>query len=625
MKFRFLWAVVFLIAIVLASCNKQESPLAPGQETQGQQKLTGAALAKAVEQTEGKVIIGFHSMPRAADLRMIEQRGGKITHRFKIIEAIAARVNPELLARLEAAPQVTFVEPDYPRYADLVPNDPQFGSLWGLNNTGQTGGTADADIDAPEAWNVTTGSPSVLVSVIDTGTDINHEDLAANIWVNPGEIPNDGIDNDGNGFIDDVNGWDFFNNDNTVFDDPFNDDHGTHVSGTIAAVGNNGVGVTGVNWQATVMPLKFLGPNGGSTADAILAIQYATDKGARVMNASWGGGGFSQALKNAIDASGAVFCAAAGNSGLNNDIFPHYPSSYTSANLIAVAATDHNDQVAGFSNFGATSVDLAAPGVSILSTTPNNTYSFFNGTSMATPHVSGVAALVLSQSPGLSATQVRSQILNGVDPVGALNDITFTGGRLNAANALGGIGPQAPVANAGPDQNVTDSDGNGSEAVTLDGSASFDPDGTIVSYQWTEGATVLGNTAVITSSFAVGTHNVTLAVTDNDGLTGSDNVVVAVNAAPSTDPPSNLTADADRDEIDLRWTASATPNVRYNVYRSTTSGGPYSLVDSGIKKTKYTDKNLQVGVTFYYVVTAVDGQGVESAFSNEASATTFAK
>ncbi|MFQ5630230.1 MAG: S8 family peptidase [bacterium] len=331
MKSRVGWAVFLLIVMVLVSCNKQESPLAPGQETPGPQKLSGAVLAKAVEQTGGKVIIGFLASPRAADLRMIERSGGKVTHRFKIIQAIAARVNAELLGNLESEPQIAFIEPDYPRFADLVPNDPQFGSLWGMNNTGQTGGTADADIDAPEAWNVTTGSASILVSVIDTGTDINHEDLSANIWVNPGEIPNDGIDNDGNGYIDDVNGWDFFNNDNTVFDDPFNDDHGTHVSGTIAAVGNNGIGVAGVSWQATVMPLKFLGPGGGSTADAILAIEYATDKNVRVINASWGGGGFSQALKNAIDASGAVFCAAAGNSGVDNDASPHYPSSYTSA------------------------------------------------------------------------------------------------------------------------------------------------------------------------------------------------------------------------------------------------------------------------------------------------------
>ncbi|MFQ5638544.1 MAG: S8 family serine peptidase [bacterium] len=618
-----LWGVL-LLAGVLVSCNGERSPVAPVQEMQNPQKLTGASLAQAVQETSGKVIIVYSTEPGEAEMEKLEQLGCSKIRRFKLISGIAAHVKPDVVNQLESLPSISFIEPDYLLYADVLPNDPRFGDLWGMNNTGQTGGTADADIDAPEAWNVSTGSASILVSVIDTGTDINHEDLSANIWTNPGEIPNDGIDNDGNGYIDDVHGWDFFNNDNTVFDNPANDDHGTHVSGTIAAVGNNGIGVTGVNWQATIMPLKFLGPGGGSTADAILAIEYATNKNVRVINASWGGGGFSQALKNAIDASGAVFCAAAGNSGVNNDASPHYPSSYTSANLIAVAATDHNDQVAGFSNFGATSVDLGAPGVSILSTTPNNTYSFFSGTSMATPHVSGVAALILSQSPGLTPVQVKSQMLGAVDAAGSLNGITVTGGRLNAANALGGVGPQAPVANAGPDQTVTDTDGNGVEPVTLDGSASFDPDGTIVGYQWTEGATVLGNAAIITPSFAVGTHNVTLTVTDNDGLTGSDNLVVTVNAPVVVGPPSNLTADADRDKIDLRWTASSTPNVRYHVYRSTTAGGPYTLIDSGIKKTKYTDKKLDVPVTYFYVVTAVDGPD-ESAFSNEASATTFAK
>ncbi|MFQ5649813.1 MAG: S8 family serine peptidase [bacterium] len=614
---------VLLLAGLLVSCQNARSPVEPGQEAQQQEKLAGRVLAKAVEETGGKVIIGYYTHPGQAELEKLEQLGGAVNSRYKLIPAVAAELTPASLRKLELDPNVAFIEPDYPLYADLLPNDPRFGELWGLNNTGQTGGTADADIDAPEAWNISTGSATVLVSVIDTGTDINHEDLAANIWTNPGEIPNDGIDNDGNGYIDDIHGWDFFNNDNTVFDDPLNDDHGTHVSGTIAAVGNNGIGVAGVNWQATIMPLKFLGPGGGTTADAILAIEYATNKSVRVINASWGGGGFSQALKNAIDASGAVFCAAAGNSGLDNDASPHYPSSYTSANLIAVAATDHDDLMAGFSNFGATSVDLGGPGVSILSTTPLNTYSLFSGTSMATPHVTGVAALILSQSPGLTPVQVKNQILASVDPVASLNGVTVTGGRLNAANALGA--PQAPIANAGPDQTVTDSDGNGFETLTLDGSASFDPDGVIVAYQWTEGATVLGNTAVITSNFNVGTHNVTLTVTDNDGLTGSDNVVITVNAPVVVGPPTNLAASADRDDIDLTWDASTTPNVRYSVYRSTTAGGPYTLVDSGIKKTKYTDKKLQVPVTFFYVVTAVDGQGNESAFSNEASATTFAK
>ena len=189
-------------------------------------------------------------------------------------------------------------------------------SIYHRNNTGQSGGTPGADISAVEAWDITTGSSSVLVAVIDEGIQITHPDLAANIWLNPGEIVGNGIDDDGNGFIDDINGWDFFNNDNSVFDGA-SDDHGTHVAGTIGAVGNNGTGVTGVNWNVTIMALKFLGPTGGSTSDAISAIEYAADKGVRVTSNSWGGGGFSQALKDAIDACDCIFVAAAGNDGQN--------------------------------------------------------------------------------------------------------------------------------------------------------------------------------------------------------------------------------------------------------------------------------------------------------------------
>jgi subtilisin family serine protease len=241
-----------------------------------------------------------------------------------------------------------------------------------LHNTGQNvngkNGTADADIDALEAWDVTTGSSDVVVAVIDSGVDINHPDLAANIWTNTAEIANNLIDDDGNGYVDDVNGWDFHNNDNAPHD-PHG--HGTHVAGTIAAVGDNATGVTGVSWSAKIMPLRFLDAFGvGDTANALDAIDYASAMGADVINNSWGGGGFSQALKDAIEASGAVVVCAAGNSGFNTDLTPHYPSSYNSANIISVAASDQDDQLAGFSNFGAVSVDVAAPGTNIYSSAP---------------------------------------------------------------------------------------------------------------------------------------------------------------------------------------------------------------------------------------------------------------
>ena len=268
-------------------------------------------------------------------------------------------------------PDVEYAEPNYIYHATLTPNDSSFLQLWGLNNTGQnvngTPGTSDADIDAIEAWDIVTGSNTVVIAVVDSGVKYDHVDLAGNIWINSAEnTGTPGIDDDGNGYVDDIRGWDFVDNDNDPMD--YNG-HGTHVAGTIAAVGDNGIGVTGVCWTAKIMPIRGLDAAGsGWTSNFILAIEYANANGAHVINNSWGGGGYSTPLKAAIDASSAVVVCAAGNSNVNNDTTPHYPSSYTSTNIISVAATDQNDNRASFSNYGATSVDVGAPGTNILST-----------------------------------------------------------------------------------------------------------------------------------------------------------------------------------------------------------------------------------------------------------------
>ena len=265
-------------------------------------------------------------------------------------------------------PDVEYAEPNYRRYATAIPNDSFFSNLWGLNNAG------DTDIDAPEAWDITQGNSNIVVAVLDSGVDYNHPDLAANIWTNQAELTGtSGVDDDGNGKIDDVRGWDFVDDDNDPID---SDDHGTHVAGSIAAVGNNSTGITGVSWSAQIMPLRFLDAFGsGSVADAIEAIDYAIDKGAKIINASYGSYTFSPleraAIASARDA-GILFVAAAGNDNWNNDsATKHYPSSYDLANIIAVAATDQSDSRASFSNYGATSVDVAAPGTSIFSTRPD--------------------------------------------------------------------------------------------------------------------------------------------------------------------------------------------------------------------------------------------------------------
>ncbi len=299
---------------------------------------------------------------------------------------------------------------------------------------------------AAEAWVNRADCSSVYVGIIDEGIMYSHSDLAGNVWTNPHD-PVDGIDNDGNGYIDDIRGWDFAGNDNSVYDGT-GDDHGTHVSGTVAAKGGNGIGVAGVCWTAQLISAKFLGANGGTTANAIKAVDYFTDLKTRhglnvvATNNSWGGGGYSSGLFDAIqraNTNNILFIAAAGNSGLNLDVSPSYPASYTNSNLIAVAAIDSKGNLASWSNYGSTSVDLGAPGVGILSTIPrkNNqsAYGSYSGTSMATPHVTGAAALYAAAHPGSSAADIKKALLSGGVQTGSLTGKTVTGRRLNICSS----------------------------------------------------------------------------------------------------------------------------------------------------------------------------------------------
>jgi subtilisin family serine protease len=339
------------------------------------------------------------------------------------------------LARLQSNPSVEYVEPNYSIQitavdnAPVLPNDFEFEFMYSLRNLGGDQAKTNADISAPEAWAFGTGSRSVIVAVIDTGIDYFHDDLKDNLWINPREVPFNGIDDDGNGFVDDVNGYDFIWNDGDPFDD---NQHGTHVCGIIGAKGNNGVGTVGVCWNVSLMALKTFDESGnGSVADAIAAITYAVENGARIINASWTLEERSRALEEAAQYAadaGVLIVAAAGN---NHSELPYYPAAFES--VVAVAATDARDNRADFSNYGP-HVDVAAPGANILSTLPENSYGMLSGTSMASPHVAGVAALVLSRFPMYSRQELFDILVNSVDTMAF--DVPIGNGRINAAKAV---------------------------------------------------------------------------------------------------------------------------------------------------------------------------------------------
>ena len=396
----------------------------------------------------GEVLVRFRrGAARAAMNSLHAKVGATVIRASRVVEGLQ-RVRlfdktkvREAIRIYRQDPNVLYAEPNYIVRALTSPNDPLFSSQWSLQNTGQLGGTPGADIHATQAWNLTTGSASVVVAVIDTGVDYTHPDLAQNIWA--ATTPFQAFDINGNPLTCPVGSRGF----NAVYGlcDPLDDNgHGTHVSGTIGAVGNNGQGVTGINWQVQILPCKFLGSDGSgavwAAVECLEVVKSLKDSGINIIatNNSWGGNIFSQSLQDAISAQltdGILFIAAAGNNFTNNDSFPTYPADIALPNVIAVAATDRADSLAAFSNIGSHTVHLAAPGVDILSTTPNNTYSLESGTSMATPHVTGVAALLKAQNPTLDWRAIKNLLLAGGDSLLALSQ-TITGKRLNAYGSM---------------------------------------------------------------------------------------------------------------------------------------------------------------------------------------------
>ena len=680
----------------------------------------------------------------------------------------------QAMAMYRNDPDVEYAEPNYIYRATLTPNDASFTQLWGLHNTGQpvngTGGSSDADIDATEAWDILTGSDTVIIAVVDSGVKYNHEDLIGNIWSNTDE-PMGGGDDDGNGYVDDIRGWDFVDNDNDPMD--YNN-HGTHVAGTIAAVGNNSLGVTGVCWMAKIMPIRGLDAAGsGITSNLILAIEYANNNGAHVINNSWGGGGFSQSLKDTIDASSAVVVCAAGNSDVNTDTSPHYPSSYTSTNIISVAATDQYDNRASFSNYGVTSVDVGAPGVNIYSTviarhdvfsdnfndgningwstdggttdnwgvesdsltespggnylsntdswirttssvnlageigirlefllqgisesfldflfidtssdgsnwtnqaqlsgstgglwfpmeydintyagnqvyirfrftsnssgnfdgwriddvkvtayTPgtNNSYDHFQGTSMATPVVSGIAGLLKASNSALTNIQIKSLIENNIDTLGSLSGLVATGGRVNVNN----IFPVAP-------SNLTAAVFSATRIDLSWTDINSDEDGFRIERKtgaggtWGQIATVGANTTSYNNTglsestnyfYRIRAYN----IAGNSVYSNEDDTTTL-----DTEAPSGLTATAvSVSQIDLTWTDNSNIETGFRIERKTGLGGIYAQIDSvGLDIQTYSNTGLSASTEYYYRVISFNVGG-DLGQSNEASATTIA-
>ena len=498
---------------------------------------------------------------------------------MELIKLPAGISSEKALAWYKSQPGVVFAEPNYHVTATAVSNDPYYtsGQLWGMEGSdsptavGPAGTTNTYGINAEAAWNDgQTGSKSIFVGIVDTGIQITHPDIADNIWTNPYD-PVDGIDNDGNGFVDDIHGWDFSNNDNTVFDSATYDDHGTHVAGTIGGKGGNGAGVAGVNWNVTMISAKFLGPTGGTTADAVRAIDYITDLKVRhsmdvvATNNSWGGGGYSAALHSAIIRAAKadiLTVIAAGNSTTNNDVTASYPSNTSTLvatttdtaasyeGVIAVASLDSTGALSYFSSYGKTTVDIAAPGAGIWSSIPTSTYASFSGTSMATPHVTGSVALLASKYPTATALQLRTAILATATPTASVTGKVVTDGRLNVQAALNysGFGTP-PVIPSMSIANVSMAEGNAGTSVmaftvTLSQAATTP---VTVNYATSNGTALAGSDYVATSgtlTIAAGATTGTINVTINGDTTveADETLIVTLSGASANSTIGTATA-----------------------------------------------------------------------------------
>ena len=462
--------VIITFAGVLGQIRRwQVSPTFRTTEKSVDRVQKPVTVKRSLTESEAEVLVKFRPNVSLADIKKIAAKNNdRIEDKIETVKGLISiddldNADAKTVAEQYAAMTdlVIFAEPNFEiklsdpantvsrkdllqRESDpseVLPNDPMFAEQWALSNSGQNGGKANADLAAIKAWLKTQGSEKVVVAVLDTGVDYGHPDLVSNIWFRPDNIPQ--YKDDELGTFNDRYGFNGTDNQSDPMDD---NGHGTHCAGIIGAEGDNQQGIAGINWKVQIMPLKFLGRGGsGTTKDAIEAINYAIDRkrngvNLRVISASWGSTQYSKALEETIRAAGEegiLFIAAAGNNGTSNDRFPHYPSNYDLPNVISVAALDRNDQLASFSNFGIKTVHIAAPGKEILSTWLNKDFREASGTSMATPYVSGVAALILASEPNMTVEKLRERLLKSVDKIDSLDGKVESGGRINAAKALG--------------------------------------------------------------------------------------------------------------------------------------------------------------------------------------------
>jgi uncharacterized repeat protein (TIGR01451 family) len=600
-RLRHLAVAVWCVVLLASAHSWQAAHAAPAEPF-----VPGEVLVKLGQGTRDESVI--ETLRAGNDVDQAERLAGVRSGTLWRLRS-RSRSTEALVQAMRQDPRVVYAEPNYIVRGAATPNDPSYTEQWGLKNVGQSilgsVGVAGSDIHAEAAWNVTTGSRSIVIGVVDSGIDYNHPDLSANLWANPGGVGRPGCAAGTHGF-----------NAITSTCDPMDDHfHGTHVAGTIGAVGNNGIGVAGVNWTTSIMALKFLDQtNHGTIANAIVAIDFAIQAkiggvNLRVLNNSWGGSGNSNALRDVIQEANdhdILFVIAAMNDAVNLDVLPTYPASFNLPNTITVAAIDNRDALTSFSNYGPHSVHLAAPGFIVLSTMPGNSYAYADGTSMACPHVSGVAALILANAPGRTTAQVKSAILDTVDPVPKLAGKTVTGGRLNAARAIGvPAGPDFTLSVA-PSSRLVMRGNATSYVVTIvptggfAGAVALSVDGlpSGASASFTANPATTTSTLVITTTAAAQPGTRPLSITGLSGslydgvpatllvaeppVAGCSSFLPPLDSLAGVDPAAIATADFNRDGIPDLAVAAAGSNGVFVVLGEGDGGfGPLVRINTG--------------------------------------------